>query len=544
MAAGADRLVVIIAPPPTPNGDLHVGHLAGPYLNGDIYARYLRACGRSVLYATGTDDSQTYVVATARKLGTTPEHLASRCWRDIKLTLEAIGIAVDGYAPFDDRYRRATLDFVAPLHAAGKFRLRRVRMPYSPRTGEYLMEGLVEGECPVCLTVSRGGLCETCGHPNVFDELVDPRSTVDRSDELTIREAKVLVLPIEEYRPQLTAYYEDRAPRWRPHIAQLAREVLDRPLPDFPITYPYHWGIPTPFPETPGQVINAWAEGMPASMYCTAYAAEQVGMALAADDELWRSEQDPEIVYFLGFDNAYFWGVTHLAALLAHDGRYAVPDTIVCNEFYELENEKFSTSKGHVVWGRDLLLEVPRDFIRFYLALTCPEHQRTNFSRTALVKVASERLIEPWNRLVWALGEAVSALDLDEQRSPVPEDAVARAAVMVERFRTCYRLSTFSATRAADTIVNQLARLEARAQALPRDRRSGERAVAALVHELVALTACCAPILIDLAEEVRERTGEPLMLGGVPPGVAEARIVRFPSLDLEPTARSAVAAVT
>jgi methionyl-tRNA synthetase len=543
MAVGADRLVVIIAPPPTPNGDLHVGHLAGPYLNGDIYARYLRASGRSVLYATGTDDSQTYVVATARKRGTSPEQLAVRCWHDIKLTLEAMGIAVDGYAPFDDRYRRATLDFVAPLHAAGKFRLRRVRMPYSPRTGEFLMEGLVEGECPVCLAVSRSGLCETCGHPNVFDELIDPRSTVDPSDLLTMREATVLVLPIEEYRRQLTAYYDDHAPRWRPHIAQLAREVLDRPLPDFPITYPYHWGIPAPFPETPGQVINAWAEGMAASMYCTAYAAEQAGMRAAADDELWLSEQDPEIVYFLGFDNAYFWGVTHLSLLLAHDGRYAVPDTIVCNEFYELENEKFSTSKGHVVWGRDLLLDVPRDLVRFYLALTCPEHQRTNFSRSALVKVSSERLIEPWNGLVWALGDAVSALHLDEQRLPVPEDAVARAAVMVERFRTCYRLSTFSATRAADTIVNQLARLEARAHALPRDRRSGGRAVAALVHELVALTACCAPILIDLADEVRERTGEPLTLRA-PAAASEARVVRFPSLDLKPTARPAVAAVT
>ena len=543
MAASAGRLVVIIAPPPTPNGDLHVGHLAGPYLNGDIYARYLRASGRNVLYATGTDDSQTYVVATARKLRTTPDELASRCWHDIKLTLEAMGIAVDGYAPFDDRYRRATLDFLAPLHAAGKFRLRRIRLPYSPRAGEFLMEGLVEGECPVCLTVSRGGLCETCGHPNVFDELLNPRSTVDRSDELTMREATVLVLPIEEYRSQLTAYYDDRAPRWRPHIAQLAREVLDRPLPDFPITYPYHWGIPAPFPETPGQVINAWVEGMPASMYCTAYAAEQVGMPFAADDELWRSEQDPEIVYFLGFDNAYFWGVTHLSLLLAHDGRYAVPDTIVCNEFYELENEKFSTSKGHVVWGRDLLLEVPRDLVRFYLALTCPEHQRTNFGRAALLKVSSERLIDPWNRLVWAFGDAVSALDLDEQRLPVPEDAAARAAIMVERFRTCYRLSTFSTTRAADTIVNQLARLEARAQTLPRDRRSGERAVAALFHELVALTACCAPILIDLADEVRERTGEPLTLRA-PTGAVETRVVRFPALDLEPTARPAVAAVT
>ena len=56
--------VLIIPPPPTSNGDLHVGHLAGPYLSSDMHARYLRACGRPVIYATGTDDSQTFVAAT------------------------------------------------------------------------------------------------------------------------------------------------------------------------------------------------------------------------------------------------------------------------------------------------------------------------------------------------------------------------------------------------------------------------------------------------------------------------------------------------
>jgi methionyl-tRNA synthetase len=536
------RPVVIIAPPPTPNGDLHVGHLAGPYLSGDIYARYLRACGRRVIYATGTDDSQTYVVGTARKLGTTPEELCVRCWHDIERTLEGAAISVDGFAPFDDRYRATSLDFVSALHAQGRFRRRRVRMPYSERTGEFLMEGLVAGDCPVCLTLSRGGLCETCGHPNNFDELLDPHSTVDPEDPLTTREATVLVLPLEEYRSELTAYYADRASRWRPHIGQLVAEVLDRPLPDFPITYPYHWGIPAPFPETPGQVINAWVEGMPASMYCTAWAAEQLGAEPGPADELWRAEHDPEIVYFLGFDNAYFWGVTHLALLLAHRGRYAVPDTIVSNEFYELENEKFSTSKGHVVWMRDLLREVPRDLVRFYLALTCPEHQRTNFSQSALVKVASERLVDPWKRLAKSLSDAVAELGLAERQLPVPEDVVQRAAVMVDRFRTCYRLSSYSTTRAADGIVNQIARLEASAASLPRDRRRRPTALAGLYHEVLTLVACGAPILVDLAEEVRERTGEALTLTPRR-GPVEARVVRLPALGLVPATQPLAASV-
>src|SRR5690349_10498254 len=177
-----DRRVVIVGPPPTPNGDLHVGHIAGPYLAADVHARYLRAIGRRVLYVTGTDDSQTYVVSTAARRGTTPEQLTEQSTRDIQLSLDAIGVAVDGFAPFDEGYRAAVIDFTARLHAAGKLRPRTVRLPYLEGRDQFLVEGLVEGGCPVCLATSRGGLCESCGHPNNFDDLIDPHSTMHPSD--------------------------------------------------------------------------------------------------------------------------------------------------------------------------------------------------------------------------------------------------------------------------------------------------------------------------------------------------------------------------
>ena len=479
---------VIIGPPPTPNGDLHIGHMAGPYVAADVHARYLRARGHDVLYATGTDDSQTYVVASARRRGIAPQALCDASARDIQRTLDAMGVQVDGFAPFDDGYRAAVLDFMGTLHAAGKFRTRDVRLPYSERDGEFLYEGLVCGGCPVCLAHSRGGLCETCGHPNNFDELLDPRSTVDPTDVVSLREVTILVLPMEAYRERLVEYYAGR--RWRPHIVQLVAEVLARPLPDFPITYPGAWGIRAPFAETPGQVLNAWAEGMPASMYCTAHACAPQERPAAAE-ELWRAEQAIELVYFLGFDNAYFWGMTHLALLMAHEGRYVLPETIVCNEFYELDNDKFSTSRGHVVWTRDLVADVPRDLVRFYLALTAPENQRTNFSREALCAVTEQRLVNPWNRLV----DALARTDDRGVTLRVSADAQKRAATMIERFSACYDLAGYSLNRAADLIAIQLERLERCAAA--RGDCHGE---AGDLHlETAALLACAAPILIDLA---------------------------------------------
>ena len=44
--------------PPTPNGDLHLGHLAGPFLAGDVCARVLRQLGHETLLVSYSDDYQ------------------------------------------------------------------------------------------------------------------------------------------------------------------------------------------------------------------------------------------------------------------------------------------------------------------------------------------------------------------------------------------------------------------------------------------------------------------------------------------------------
>ncbi|MBD0743153.1 class I tRNA ligase family protein [Streptomyces sp. CBMA152] len=483
---------VIIAPPPTPNGNLHLGHIAGPFLAGDVYARYLRANGRPVIFTTGTDDSQTYVVSSAAKLGTTAQELCALSAKQIENTLDVMGISIDGFAAFDDGYRQTALDFLTELHAAGRFRLRTGVFPYLERTGEFLMEGLVAGDCPVCLAESRGGLCESCGHPNNFAELINPHSTIDPAEPVGFREAEILVLPMEEYRDQLTAYHESQGASWRPHLVQLFKEVLSRPLPDFPITFPTGWGIPAPFPETPGQVLNAWAEGMAASMYCTWWAQGDVA---AATDEAWRAEHAAKLVYFLGFDNGYFWGGTHLALLMAHNGKYILPDTIVCNEFYELEHQKFSTSKGHVVWAEDLVNEVPRDLIRFYLSLTCPENQRTDFSRAAFEQITLDRLSTPWGLLSQRLVQRLDTLR-DAGPSATSAEGRARAGAMTDRFRACFELPSYSLARAADLIVSQVQRLSRNAADPTAD--PGD-----LLLEVRTLLACASPILIDVAEQAR-----------------------------------------
>ncbi|MET7400235.1 class I tRNA ligase family protein [Dactylosporangium sp. NPDC005572] len=507
---GSDgRPVLVIGGPPTTNGDLHIGHVAGPYVAADVYSRYLRATGRDVVYASGGDDSQTYVVTSAARLGTTPPELTVKSWALIKGTFEAMGIAVDGFAPTDDDYRSTVYNYVNRLYELGKFRLRTVRLPYSERTGTFLVEGLIGGDCPTCLADSRGGICETCGHPIDFDGLLDPWSLLDPSDEVTYRETEIMVFPLEEYREQLTAFHAAKASTWRPHLVSLMRELLAKPLPDYPITYPVAWGLPAPFPETPGQTLNAWVEGMPASMYCSTYGQRQRGLQPPSTDDAWRAEHDAELVFFVGFDNLFIWALVHVAELMAHEGRYVLPDTILTNEFYELDNEKFSTSKGHVVWARDLVAEVPRDVARFYLNLTAPEHARTNFSQAVLDKVVGERLVEPWNELATTLAKLAAEVSGDAAGAGAPLPVVpgtpARIAAMISRFRGCFELDSFSLSRAADLVVQHTARLRADAQRALTEEHDALRVRAGdLFLQTRALITCMSPVLVDLAAQVAQ----------------------------------------
>lgn len=490
------RRTLIISPAPTANGDLHLGHLAGPFLAADVHARYLRATGREALLATGFQDTSTYVVTTARRLGVPPKDLVARSAAQIETTLAAAGVDVDGFTGDEDQFVKQVLRFMEQLHAAGRFELRTVRLPYSPATGQYLVDGFVRGGCPRCLADGCAGLCESCGHLLAAGDLIDPRSTADPDDPVELRDARVLVLPLERYRERIRAHFTRYGAAMRPHMAQTIDEMLSRPLPDYPVTYPISWGIPAPFPEVAGQVINPNAEPAAWSIYCGTLAARGRGIPLAGDDELWRAGADTKVVYFLGFDNTYPFAVAAVAMLLAADGRYLLPEEFVTNEFYELDNAKFSTSRGHLVWGRDLVAEVPRDLVRYHLAATSPETQRTDFSRAALTRVTTTRLVDPWNQVV-------DRVQRVPQGAPLPVSAFSRsvAARVVERFAACYELEYFSLTRAAETLTEQLQRLAGR------DVRPGEEGD--FCHEVDVVLRCAAPILIDLAAAALPEPGIP-----------------------------------
>ena len=72
------KLFFVTGNPPTSNGDLHVGHLSGPYLGADVFSRYQRLRGNRAVYLSFGDDHQSFVVTTAIRRGMAPEQLVAQ----------------------------------------------------------------------------------------------------------------------------------------------------------------------------------------------------------------------------------------------------------------------------------------------------------------------------------------------------------------------------------------------------------------------------------------------------------------------------------
>jgi len=506
---------LVTATPPTTNGDLHVGHLSGPYLAGDVFARWQRMRGDTVLFCSGGDDHQTYVVTTAQRLGTSPTELAAECNEQIRETLRRANISVDAFVTPDPVYRQEIQAFFAGLYAAGKLRRRRQTFARSEDDGRFLFEAYVQGYCPECYVATCGAICETCGHPNAGSDLIDPAPTgATGGHRITRHELEVLTLPLEEHRPQIERFYAEAGAGMRPHLMRFVGQMLERPLPEFPISYPSSWGIPVALPGFEQQVYNPWAEMYPALGFMARAAGRARGVA---DADPWRRSSDYRLVQFLGFDNSFYFSFAHLGLALAQ-GTTALPEAIVTNEFYHLDNHKFSTSRRHLIWARDLIAEHGEDSVRFYLARRGPEVQVANFTVSELRAAVQAELRQPLERVIARLGARLGARAAEPLA--VTDDTHRRFARFARRMARAYTLETFSLREASEAFVHLLGYLAERPEPASRPEAEAQARLG-----VAYLCAYAAPLLPRLAERLWAGLG----IAGPPSAEAVERLRSLPA---------------
>lgn len=508
---------LVTATPPTPNGDLHVGHLSGPYLAADIFTRYQRMRGNEVIYLCSADDHQSYVMTTASRRAWEPAKLVEHYTQTIKGTLRAAQIEIDLFpsALGNSQHIAFVQSFFKSLYEQGILVTRQSKGYYCRGCARHLFESFVKGRCPYCGEGAAGNLCEACGRVNDPIELIDPTCSLCHARPETV-ERRGLYLPLERYRSQLAEFYASRS-SWRPHLRALCRWLVAHPLPDYPISYPTSWGIPVPVEGMEGQAINVWAEMYPGHIATTrALGAVRDDPGLA--DRLWGG--GATLVQFLGYDNSFFNAVLHVALGLAAGRRYALPEHIITNEFYLLSGEKFSTSRNHAIWGSDILQKVQADVLRHYLCRTNPEHMQTSFSMEHFAAQSRQELSGNWSGLINAFLEHIHS----QNRGVIPAtpelDLQARgllgwAREGLERF---YGQDAFSLLHASATLQAYVEGcrdyLERSVLTVTEKKGPGySRRLGSLAYLIKGLAYLCAPMMPVFAQQLWAALGNEGQVG-------------------------------
>ncbi len=384
---------------PYASGPRHLGHVAGPGVPSDVFARYHRLKGNDVLMVSGTDEHGTPVMVSADREGVTPRELADRINALILDDYVRLGMTYDCFTRTTTRNHYGVVqDMFRTLYEKGFLIEQTALGAISPATGRTLPDRYIEGTCPICgYDEARGDQCDNCGNQLDPVDLIEPRSVVDGSTP-EFRETTNLFLDLPAFRERLVEWIEAQT-HWRPNVRNfalnLAREVKPRAM-----TRDIDWGVPVPvdgYPEDTKR-IYVWFDAV------IGYLSAAIEWAHNVDrPEAWREwwqSPDARSFYFMGKDNIVFHAVIWPSMLMGYGDDLQLPYNVVSSEYLTMSGSKASTSRGNAIWVKDFLDRYEPDALRYYLTAAGPETQDSDFTWEEFVRRTNDELLANWGNLV------------------------------------------------------------------------------------------------------------------------------------------------
>lgn len=397
---------------PYANGPRHIGHVAGFGVPSDVFSRYMRMAGHDVLMVSGTDEHGTPILVEAEKQGVTPQELADRNNRLIVEDLAQLGLTYDLFTRTTTRNHYAVVqEMFRTVHKNGYMVERTTMGAVSPSTGRTLPDRYVEGTCPICgYDGARGDQCDNCGNQLDAIDLVNPRSRINGETPKFV-ESTHFFLDLPAFVDALGDWLRTRT-AWRPNVLKFSLNLLDDVRPRA-MTRDIDWGIPVPLPgweENPNKRLYVWFDAVIGYLSASIEWARRSG-----DPEAWRAwwnEQDAQSFYFMGKDNITFHSQIWPAELLGYAGKGSkggapglfgdleLPTEVVSSEYLNVDGQQFSTSRGVVIYVRDMLSRYQPDALRYYLSVAGPETNDTDFTWAEFKRRTNDELVAGWGNLV------------------------------------------------------------------------------------------------------------------------------------------------
>ncbi|BDZ61910.1 methionine--tRNA ligase [Demequina sediminis] len=397
---------------PYANGPRHIGHVAGFGVPSDVFSRYMRLAGHDVLMVSGTDEHGTPILVQAEGEGVSPQELADRYNRVIVEDLTALGLSYDLFTrtTTGNHYQVAQAMFRA-VHANGYMISQTTRGAISPSTGRTLPDRYIEGTCPLCgYDGARGDQCDNCGNQLDAIDLKNPVSRINGETPKFV-ETEHFFLDLPALVQPLTDWLGARH-GWRPNVLNFSRNLLADVRPRA-MTRDIDWGIPVPlegWEDNPAKRLYVWFDAVIGYLSASIEWARRSG-----DPDAWRLWwNDPAALsyYFMGKDNITFHSQIWPGELIAANGRGArggqlsefgdlqLPTEVVSSEFLTMESAKFSSSRGHVIYVRDMLSRYQPDALRYFIAVAGPETSDADFTWAEFKRRTNDELVAGWGNLV------------------------------------------------------------------------------------------------------------------------------------------------
>ncbi len=362
---------------PYANGPIHFGHIAGAYLPGDIFNRFLRQKREDAIYICGTDEHGVAITIGAEKAGMPYKEYVDGHHRTIKSFFDRLNIRFDHFSrtTIAEHYPLSQ-EFFTELYKKGYIKPAAEQQFFCPKCDRFLADRYVTGSCPKCGAPDvRGDECTKCG------EWLEPSKVVGPSCKVCgtkpeIREVTQYFLDLTAFAPRLKEWLESKTD-WKPNVRNKALSLIEEGLVKRSITRELTWGVPVPLPEAKGKVLYVWFDAPIGYISATMEWAKLNGKPEAWKD--WWFGKDVKLVHFIGKDNIIFHTIIWPAMLMGQEKPYILPDNVPGNEFYNLENRKFSKSEGWYIDTDDFFSKYSVDALRYAIASNGPETSDSQF---------------------------------------------------------------------------------------------------------------------------------------------------------------------
>ncbi len=404
---------LIIGVHPTPNGPLHLGHIAGPFLTLDIFHRCKKMLDYDVFFISGTDSYEEHVSIKAfeEKI---PEHDVAQKYSDLILKdLYLLNIKLDVYLPLHNNkesYFYYCQSIIEEILKSDSIIKKNEFFPYDLRRGKYLFGGWLQGVCHLCGEDTGGFYCENCGGHHQPDEIYPHRFKYTDEDNVIYLMIRSLFLNVtnKEVLKNIKGRYSNHS------IDMILSDILSRKETHLTrLTLPSSFGPKIISPEKYFNVAFSYTVGLAAFylMCGDVY-------SFKCNGENAFNVENVEIVTAYGFDNisAYLMG---MEPILQKIGFKKLTDINFVNKFLLLNGSKFSTSRNHALWVRHLVEQkvIHSDLLRLIMAMNCPDKEIVDFNIETIAVTLNE-FVRKWNSMLYRVSSltewTISFNGLDE----------------------------------------------------------------------------------------------------------------------------------